>query len=81
MTPLQIKMVLHYYAIAEPYALLDPAHANSDAVCTQRALLCSDGLIEAIAGSPSGYRITPRGEAYVDAVCATPLPVSKWVIP
>ena len=81
MTPLQIKMVLHYYAIAEPYALLDPAHAKSAAVCAQRALLCSDGLIEATAEAQSGYRITPRGEAYVDALCAMPLPVSKWVMP
>lgn len=83
MTPLQIKMMLHHYAIAAPYAADDPAHANSPAVFKQRALLLDDGLIEPIAGaSPStSYGTTARGDAYVEALCAMPLPVCKWAQP
>lgn len=80
MTPLQIKMILHYYTIHAPYAEDDPLHANSPAVMQQRNCLASDNLIEAC-NSPSGYRTTERGEAYVNALCAMPLPVSKWVMP
>lgn len=83
MTPLQIKMLLHYYSIAEPYAVNDPAHACSPAVSEQRSLLVRDGLIEYTAGAypPGCYKATPRGEAYIKALCAMPLPVCKWVQP
>jgi hypothetical protein len=81
MTPLQISMMLHYYAIAAPYAQNDPEHANSPAVFEQRGELMRDGLIKPDVESRSGWRATPRGTAYVDALCRMPLPICKWVTP
>lgn len=81
MTPLQLTMMLHHYAIAEPYAKGDPDHANSRAVREQRQLLINDELIEPDEMSGSGFRATDRGRAYVEALCAMPLPVKKWVMP
>lgn len=68
MTPLQITMMLHYYAIAEPYALRDRQHANSSAVEHQRACLIRKGLLVSDIDSPSHYRTTDRGKAYITAL-------------
>ncbi len=81
MTPLQIKMVLHYYAIAEPYGIREPQHAESPAVYQQRGALVALGLIEEDGDWPAGYRTTGRGNAYVEALCAMDLPIQKWVMP
>lgn len=78
MTPLQIRMMLHYYAIAK-YGERDHLHANSPAVFEQRGYLIRDGLIEADETSGSGYRATDRGVAYVELLCQMPLPIQKWV--
>lgn len=80
MTPLQIKMMLHYHHIAEPYALHEPEHANSSAVRTQRNELCSEGLLQKV-DTEIGWKTTIRGNAYVDFLCAMPLPVCKWMLP
>lgn len=81
MTPLQIRMMLHYYAIAEPYAADDPRHGHSAAVFEQRQSLVDASLIETDEHSGSGYKATDRGVAYVEALCALPLPIKKWVMP
>lgn len=81
MTPLHIRMMLHYYAIATPYAEHDPFHASSIAVAEYRGHLIQSGLIEEDLKSPSGYRSTARGRAYVEALCDMPLPIQKWVMP
>lgn len=81
MTPLQLQMMLHYYAIAEPYACRQSDHANSPEVMRQREELIVDKLIEVVLTSFSGYQCTARGKAYVEMLCAMPLPVCKWVAP
>lgn len=81
MTPLQIFMMLHYYAIAEPYALRHPEHAESPAVREQRVLLISDGLLSREHGDVRGYRVTERGKAYVETLMAVQVPICKWVQP
>lgn len=30
---------------------------------------------------PEGFALTGRGEAFVKAICTTPLPVKQWVMP
>lgn len=82
MTPLQIVMMLHYYAIAEPYAMRQPEHATSPAVKEQRMALLHSDMLE-LDNSPSGYAVTPRGLAYIEALLEVPLPIKKeiWVIP
>jgi len=81
MTPLHWQMLLHYYAIAEPYAASNPGHANSLAVkaCTKE--LIERDLIWADASSGSGYRATERGEFLVNHICGLPLPISEWRMP
>lgn len=80
MTPLQIQMMLHYYAICEPYAADRPAHAGSLAVISQRDQLCNIGMLQSEV-SDSGFSVTEKGRAYVEAVCAVQIPVCKWVQP
>lgn len=81
MTPLQLTMMLHYYAIAEPYALRQPEHAGSAAVRDQRHELVMLELLRPVCGNASGYEVTDKGRAFVDALKSTPLPVCKWIIP
>jgi len=83
MTPLHLQMLLHYYAIAEPYAKNDPLHAESRAVSRYRDQLVSLKLIHEDPTSGSGYSCTERGFAYVEALKALPLPevFTEWKIP
>lgn len=81
MTPLQITMMLHYHALAQPYALHEPQHARSPAVFEQRSSLIRDEMLALDPDSMSGYRVTERGRAYVEALCALPLPIKKWIMP
>ena len=78
MTPLQIQMMLHYYAQSTPYAHNEPDHAHSPAVIEQRDALIDVGLLETWIHTEAGYRCTERGKAYVDFLCATELPGVKW---
>lgn len=80
MTPLHIQLMLHYYAVAEPYAKNDLEHATSRAVSDYTKELLEYGLIVKDVG-PSGFKSTDRGNAYVQMLCNLPLPVCKWVAP
>lgn len=81
MTPLQIKMMLHYYCSPTPYAKYEPHHAHSEAVFDQRANLMDEGLLVPVDSAMASYECTEKGKAYVSALCAMPLPIAKWVIP
>lgn len=80
MTPLQITMMLHYYACGSVYAKHEPEHAGSAAVREQRAALISSDLLEPDDSRESGYRVTGRGAAYVEGLKNMQLPVCRWVI-
>lgn len=80
MTPLHLKLLLHYYSIAEPYSMRDHAHAIAPATLEYTADLVSHGLIEVNDSAASGYQCTDRGKVFIDALLATPLPVQKWVM-
>lgn len=93
MSPLNVKILLHIYAIVADYRDEPPMdHARSEAVRDTFKMFVSDGLIEPVmsddewrtaAGRPrdSQYRVTQKGEAMVDAICAVQVPVCKWVQP
>lgn len=68
-TPLHIQMLLHYYAIAEPYAIRDFAHANSDAVRRFREQLITWGYLRVSDECDSGYRPTAAGTSYIARIC------------
>lgn len=77
MTPLQIDIMLHYYAMGDDYREGDfsaPAVKESiDWLDDERMIL------RTLSGNPQ-YRITDKGRAYVDYLCSVPLPTVKYVI-
>lgn len=81
MTSLHWRLLLHYYAIAEPYAARDEAHANSPTTRSFTEQLVEWDLIVIVPTSGSGYRATARGEALVDFICNLPLPEQIWRMP
>lgn len=94
MSPLNIKILLHVYAIVADYRETEQLnHARSEAVRETFEYFAKAGLIEKIISdedwralsisSPrdSQYKITPKGEAMVDAICAVQIPICKWVQP
>lgn len=76
-TILHMRLMMHYHAIAEPYALRDPRHANSEAVREYRLNLIQWGMLETTSESPSHYKTTKKGEAYTEAL----KDVSKRFVP
>jgi len=76
MTPLEISILLHYHVSADDYRNGDfSAPAVRNAIDEFRR----DGfLAEAV---ETYYRITEKGQFYVKALCAVPLPVTTWIIP
>lgn len=73
MTPLHIKLLLHYYAIGTRWETPSPAASDY----TQDLL--NWGLIEASETSGSGYVATDRGKAHIEGLMRLSLP--KWVSP
>ena len=84
MTPLEIEILLWYHCRAADYRDGDfSAPAVRDTIDNFRDHL---GLIEnrengRCGDYPCTYRLTDRGEAYVGALKAVPLPVKTWVMP
>jgi hypothetical protein len=91
MSPLKIKMLLHYYAHVMDYRdEVDTAHACSPAVSEAiRDFLHSDLIVEKNSGwagqdrksREAQYRVTDKGMAMVEHLCAVQIPICKWVQP
>lgn len=80
MTPFEFDILLHYYVSSAPHRV---ELENPPIWPETRAWLLAEGLLELRSPTESGgaYRATERAKAYIEHVLATPLPVSKWVIP
>lgn len=74
MSPNDIEVLLHCHCTPGPHQRLD-APAVLDAVTR----FLDAGLIERVA--PSEYRTTEGGRVLVEALCAVPWPVRRWVMP
>lgn len=91
MSPLRIKMLLHYYAHAMDYRdEVDDAHASSGAVTEAIADFLADGLIketnrdwviQPASCRNSQYGVTAKGEAMVKHLTDVQIPVCVWVQP
>lgn len=93
MSPLMIKMLLHYYACARDYRDEVPGqHATSSAVKEAIGSFVSWDLVVSLMSDAdwqrldvmertSQYAISDRGRAMVDAYMAVRLPVIQWVQP
>lgn len=73
MSPLEIEVLLHIYAIAEPW----PRPSEAYAAAIKKFIVL--GVVRADSRSDSGYRTTSRGDAWVTSICATPCPRLKSV--
>jgi len=86
MSPLFIKIMLHFYSSPFPYVHPETPirypEAVTDIIETARAdglLNTNEHLLARIEERP--FTLTPRGKAYVDRLMSTPLPrkVETWV--
>lgn len=70
-SPMMIEQLFHYYYSRAPFPDSPAAHSNI-------AELMRENLIEPPhSGSKELYRLTARGEAYVNALLNLPLPQRK----
>jgi len=82
MTPLQLSILIHYRGAARDYREGDfsaPAvrEAINEFVEHSKLLEYTGGG----AGVNATYKLSARGEAFVDGLCALPLPEQVWVMP
>lgn len=76
MSPLEIKILLHYYYSPEGVDYPEPvSQAYSDAI----AKFCAHGICY-LSEDQKVYANPSAIEAYAKAVMAIPLPTQKWVI-
>jgi hypothetical protein len=82
MTPLGVRMALHYWTSPGPYASNEPSHANSSAVREMKDFMLKSGLLKfSPAGAGRDYDAGPALETYVEALCNVQLPEQQWIIP
>lgn len=75
-SPLMIIIMLECYQTSKPGANIPHQIWDSEAAKCARALLASHDLIDAATDQS-----TDRGDAWVEFICQTPLPVRRWVLP
>jgi hypothetical protein len=73
--PIAVNFMLACYVTPIPAEHLGHAVWNSGAGLETRKWLQDNGLIN------EDNRATKRGEAWVEYICATPLPVARWGLP
>lgn len=83
MTPLQIDILFWYQGRGTDYRDGD---FSAPAVRSEMDAFRGElGLLEAFTAASPGdyrsYRLTPRGQAYVDYIQSVPLPMCRWEIP
>jgi hypothetical protein len=80
MCPSDIEVLIHYLVSREEH----PRFEAPAVVCAINLFLGKGIFEDRVAGEigyTSSYRVTARGIALVDMLCATPLPVSVWQDP
>lgn len=73
MSPLAIKMLIHFHLASEPYELNLPIH--QDIIATFLRM----GAIEPSAIYDDVYHTTDRGTAWVKAICQVPVPKQVFI--
>jgi len=77
-SPLTIGLMLHAYAICEPF----PDDKDAPAVKRSLAQLCELGLLREASGiHVCGFEATLKGQAWVEMLCATPPPKTVFQDP
>ncbi|MAU21062.1 MAG: hypothetical protein CMH13_11080 [Martelella sp.] len=77
-SPLTVMIMLACRSTVDPAHLLGNSVWNSKAAFEARSNLEAVNLLEE---HIEGWRITDRGNAWIDRILATPLPVAVWTVP
>ena len=75
LSPLKVNLLMHIYALRRPFDHPDaPAYvlAKKEFVDNELVYEINDGC---------GYKLTRKGEIFVDAILNTPMPVLQYVMP
>lgn len=72
MTVLEIRLLLHVYAVAEPFD-----HSDMPIYQQTKNKFISLGLIEEDKDMACGYSLLPRGKAFIKMLLTTPLPIES----
>ena len=76
-SPYQLRILLHYFCCTD-----DPQEIGAPIWdSTVKQFVADEMLIAHDDKDYPRFRISPRGEFYVRAILATPLPVQRWEIP
>lgn len=80
MSPLEIKILLHYYACAGDYPGIEKDSRAWQAIIKR---FLAEDLLQQAENNACGasYVITPRAQFFVHHLCHQPLPVQVWAIP
>lgn len=73
-SPLTIKLMFACYCSPDPATWFGDAW-GSPAAITARNWLVLEGLVA------ENHVATDRGTAWVEFICATPIPIQRWVLP
>jgi len=77
MSPLNIHFLLYVYAFVRDEDWMLNFNENEMAI----TYLLDNGLIQCNCSTDKAYKLTEKGECYVDFIINIPLPVSTWSIP
>lgn len=72
MTPLELRILLHYYYSPEPFDELSDAQVGAE------KNFVSEGLLKEV---DNVLKITPMGKFYIDYILRTPLPIMTFCVP
>lgn len=82
MSPLELSILLHYRGCARDFRDGDfSAPAVRQAIDWFRG---DAGMLESTNGNPSAtaaYKLSSKGEFFVEELCKMPLPISVWMMP
>ena len=79
--PLDIQVALHYWTTPGRYAAHEPEHSNSPAVQRSKKRFLNAGLFAEDEASGDVVCIRESMRPWVDALCAMPFPVKRWIMP
>jgi len=75
LSPLKINLLMHIYALRSPFD-----HPNAPAYVLAKKEFVDNELAYEI-NDGCGYKLTRKGEIFVDAILSTPMPVLQYVMP
>ena len=82
MTPLELSILIHYRGCADDFRGGDFSEPEVRKSIDNFSV--TDGLLERVPMGEWGmavYRLSDRGNIFVDALCNLQPPVKKWVMP